>query len=184
MRSPTKVSALDSQHVEHVAAGNWHSTAIDSEGKCWQWGTGWKGTFGIQGQHFFSYPVENTQVSELCATMLSDGVRVSKLKSVNNCTMVMFDNGEVYGWGNNEEGILANNHIRGIFSRLGTIKICQIEYIFATGYYAPTKIHGSYTGKVVDFDISTNLFVMMTGTVPQIPRIKIFRRWTGLLCWL
>jgi alpha-tubulin suppressor-like RCC1 family protein len=27
----------------------------------------------------------------------------------------MFDNGEVYGWGNNEEGILANNHIRGIF---------------------------------------------------------------------
>jgi alpha-tubulin suppressor-like RCC1 family protein len=115
MRSPTKVSALDSQHVEHVAAGNWHSTAIDSEGKCWQWGTGWKGTFGIQGQHFFSYPVENTQVSELCATMLSDGVRVSKLKSVNNCTMLMFDNGEVYGWGNNEEGILANNHIRGIF---------------------------------------------------------------------
>lgn len=60
----------------------------------------------------------------------------------------MFDNGEVYGWGNNEEGILANNHIR--------------EYIYATGYYTPTKIHPSYNGRVVDFDISTNLFVMLT----------------------
>lgn len=56
------------------------------------------------------------------------------------------------------------------FSRLCRIKIYRTEYIYATGYYAPTKIYGSYTGKVVDFDISTNMFVMMTGNLVQIPQ--------------
>lgn len=64
--------------------------------------------------------------------------------------MVLFDNGEVYGWGNNQEAILANNHIR--------------EYVYATGYYKPTPIHKNYNGNVVDFDISTNMFVMLTDT--------------------
>jgi len=62
--------------------------------------------------------------------------------------MVLLDNGEVYGWGNNEEAILANNHIR--------------EHVYNTGYYTPTPIHHNYNGRVVDFDISTNVFVMLT----------------------
>jgi len=80
----------------------------------------------------------------------SSGLKVKKLLSVNNCTMVLFDNGDVYGWGNNQEAILANNHIR--------------EYVYATGYYKPTPIHKNYNGNVVDFDISTNMFVMLTDT--------------------
>jgi len=64
--------------------------------------------------------------------------------------MALMDNGECYGWGNNEEAVLANNHIR--------------EYVYATGYYTPTMVHQSYNGKIVDFDLSTNLSVFLTDT--------------------
>ena len=104
-----------------------------------------RGTFCLRDQNYFAYPIEILQFNELCK---EKDLNVTKLRSVNNCTMTLMDNGEVYGWGDNRNAVLANNHLR--------------QLVYDTGYYKPTSIYKSYPGNVVDFDLSTNVFVMLT----------------------
>lgn len=78
-------------------------------------------------------------------------LHIEKIKSVNNFTVGLFSDGNLYAWGKNENGAM------GIRKNLG-IKTDDYAYI-------PTPVvRDNFEGeKVVDFDVGFNTLVLLTG---------------------
>jgi len=81
-----------------------------------------------------------------------EGIKCVKIKACANHILALFDNGTLYGWGDNDLG------------QLGVPKDIGVE--FYDTIFHPTKINDSNIKgkKVVDFDVGEELSVILTDT--------------------
>ena len=146
MRTPTRVESLNGQNIGQVAAGNYHSVAVSTTGnQVWMWGNGPAGTFCDPFVQFLKYP---SQVEEINTWLSQESKTISEVKASGDSTVVLTSDGELWGWGGNEFGQLANNHDR-----------LMIAY---KGVYEPYQVSG-YQGTIQGYDLSEDVIVFWTG---------------------
>lgn len=110
MRTPTKVESLNGKNIGQVAAGDHHTIAVSQSGdQVWMWGNGPAGTFCDPFVQFLPYP---SQVEEINTWLNQENKTISDVKASGDSTVVLTSDGELWGWGGNEFGQLANNHDR------------------------------------------------------------------------
>jgi len=101
--TPTPIKFFRDQEifVTRISAGHNFATAFGIEGDLYNWGRGEYGVFGDCANKNYLEPVKNQMFLDFCA---AEKKNVAKLKSANNYSMVLMDDGSLYGWGSNDFG--------------------------------------------------------------------------------
>lgn len=101
--TPVKIRAFEGKFIEKISCGNMFNTAVDSEGNVYNWGEGFYGVFGDGKDSNYSLPKLNQYF-----TYLKDEEKKSivEIKSSNDYSIGLFNDGKLYGWGNNVQGQL------------------------------------------------------------------------------
>lgn len=94
-RSPLPVPVLGLSNVVAIAAGDYHSLALKSDGTVWAWGANWWGQLGDHSQVYSDTPL---QVGGLSG--------VSQIAAGNNCSFAMTRDHRIWSWGSSEYGQL------------------------------------------------------------------------------
>lgn len=137
---------MNGHAVAHVAAGDYHSVAVSKCGHhLWMWGNGKAGTFCDPFVKYLPYP---TEVEEVNQWLHHEHKSIKDVKAAGDSTVVLTSDNELWGWGGNEYGQLANNHDR-----------LMLAY---KGVYEPYHITG-YDGTIKGFDLSSDVIVFWTG---------------------
>lgn len=100
---------LGLRHIVHVAAGMFHSFAVDKNGDVWAWGLN---TYGQTGLDSAEEMVIRPQKVDALSPKEHGGARVVQIEGGDAHSLFLFDNGEVWGVGRqdgNELG-LAPDH--------------------------------------------------------------------------
>lgn len=87
--------------AQAIAAGEFHTLAVDTEGRVWAWGSG---KFGQNGRTIGT--VEPTQVSNLS--------NIVSVAAGANHSIALTGDGKVFSWGRNTNGQLGNGQSRHI----------------------------------------------------------------------
>lgn len=115
--TPRKVANLK---AATVAVGNVHNLVIVADGTVWAWGNNTKGILGVDGVASSATPIAVSGVS-------------GKAKAVAACpthSLALTEAGEVYAWGNNENGQLGDGTLT---QRNLPIRIADLSNIAAIG---------------------------------------------------
>jgi alpha-tubulin suppressor-like RCC1 family protein len=146
LRIPTKVESLNGQKIGLVAAGDHHSVAVSRSGDhLWMWGNGPAGTFCDPFVKYLPYP---SQIEEVNYWLHHEHKTIANIKASGDSTVALTTDGELWGWGGNQYGQLANNHDR-----------LMLAY---KGVYEPYHVSG-YEGNIKGYDLSEDVIVFWTG---------------------
>lgn len=105
IKNPIRVD-FQGQSINHVAAGDTFSMAVAEGGqKVYVWGF-----FKSIGAETNKYPVEATAITEILA---HNHTSIRKLKASAHGVAFLTESGQLFVWGDNKFGQLANNHMRG-----------------------------------------------------------------------
>jgi hypothetical protein len=94
---PVSVTALTDQMIVQIICGGHHTMAINGDGVLFSWGQGHWGQTGVDSKEDVLAPKQVTALEGKCVKQGSAGARHS---------IVLTDDGEIYGWGDNEQGQL------------------------------------------------------------------------------
>ncbi len=97
---PNLIDTLD--HVVKIAAGGFHAMALKGDGTLWAWGRGTEGQLG-DGNSSQNSPFP---VQALFPPTIIDSIAAGSLHS-----FAFLTNGDVYAWGNGDNGELGNGDI-------------------------------------------------------------------------
>mmetsp|Transcript_29366 Transcript_29366/g.47412 ORF Transcript_29366/g.47412 Transcript_29366/m.47412 type:complete len:792 (-) Transcript_29366:878-3253(-) len=100
-RTPKVVDALLEKDIRSVSCGMNHTAALTEAGEVLTWGEGAGGRLGHMPERDCLLPV---LVRELCGKM------VTAVECGDFHTMALLDNGEVYSWGNGDQGQLGHGN--------------------------------------------------------------------------
>ena len=101
-RSPIQLGSGLVSNVSQIAAGGFHTVAIQSNGTLWAWGNNSFGQLGLGGVTYNTYPVVNpTQVST--STAWTDS-------AAGAYHTVAINSSSLYAWGNNSYGQLGQGN--------------------------------------------------------------------------
>src|SRR5207247_1128211 len=93
--TPVKVKGLP--RIIHVAAGMFHSLAVDATGHVWVWGQNSHGQLG-----------DGTRTTRLVPMLLAGLDQVMNVSAGRSHTLALLSNGDVMSWGNNAFGQLGS----------------------------------------------------------------------------
>ena len=102
--APARIEALRGCAVKAVAAGKFHSCALDGEGRLWTWGHGRGGRLGHP-----DFDVHSGQVAVIAPTWvrgLPGDRRVLAVAAGKHHTAAVCEGGTVWTWGSNRDGQL------------------------------------------------------------------------------
>lgn len=103
---PVQVSALSNTSISTISAGGSHTVALDSNGKVWTWGNNSEGQLG-DGTYIDSHIPKMVNLPE--------NVFITAISAGGNFTLALDSEGNVWSWGENKRGQLANgNYGNGI----------------------------------------------------------------------
>ena len=88
-----------------IAAGNWHSVALSSDGTVWAWGYNYDGQLGMGGVGGGGYPNSTSTPQHVMSGSFSG---VKKIASLQYHTLAVKSDGTVWAWGRNDYGQLGN----------------------------------------------------------------------------
>jgi alpha-tubulin suppressor-like RCC1 family protein len=94
-----------------------------------------------------------TECHEISSVLKKTHSSIKKLKAAEGALAFLTDNGKLFVWGDSKFGQLAVNQMR--------------EDIFDTIVRKPEEVYHSYEGNIVDFDLSDNMMVFMTGKIAR-----------------
>ncbi|KAG0575477.1 hypothetical protein KC19_5G006600 [Ceratodon purpureus] len=97
---PVAVKALADHHVAQIACGGDHTIAVNSNGQIFSWGRGLWGQTGHGTKEDMLSPKQVQGLEGKLVVQATAGARHS---------VVLLDNGEVYGWGDCEQGQLGTS---------------------------------------------------------------------------
>ncbi|KAH8943563.1 hypothetical protein BDL97_13G058500 [Sphagnum fallax] len=94
---PVSVTALTDQMIVQIICGGDHTMAINGDGVLFSWGQGHWGQTGVDSKEDVLAPKQVTAL---------EGKRVKQGSAGARHSIVLTDDGEIYGWGDNEQGQL------------------------------------------------------------------------------
>lgn len=147
--SPTLIEEVPSQVGEgNLISGYNFGAYVSADKELVNWGVGKRGVFADESHKHLKSPIVNETLSH----MKEDGKVIQKIRACGNSIIALFEDGSVYGWGENKLGQL------GIKKDVG---VELYEHIFH-----PEPIDRKHLGsrKIVDFDIGEELSVFLTST--------------------
>lgn len=126
-----------------VGATTWAAFAVLKDGSVWGWGSGFGNLLGKNGKWDFFAPTEDANPKPLRIAGLS---KVVALSGGHFHMLALTSDGEVYSWGNNEDGQLGQPLIKGIGG---------------TAYQMPARVQGLPKIKAIasgyDFSMALDL---------------------------
>ncbi|MDR2153300.1 MAG: hypothetical protein LBO72_10825, partial [Helicobacteraceae bacterium] len=160
----TKAASLEGNKIVAIAAGEYHSFAIDENGKLYAAGENRYGELGFGDK---KHRAEFTQVSDL------NGKKILVIAAGRNHSLVLDANGRAYASGYNEYGQLGlgDNADRAAFAEIAFLRDKQIARVAAGAYHllalgADGKVYGTgrnWHGELGLNDIeSRNSFALVT----------------------
>lgn len=100
--NPIPVQVSNLQNIIAIAAGDYHSLALGSDGRVWSWGRNNKGQLGDGSRDKKSTPVQ-----------LSEPNNIVALDAGDLHSLALSSNGAVWAWGNNSDGQVAGRDSEG-----------------------------------------------------------------------
>ena len=95
---------LNGKKIVQISAGDWHTVAIDEEGKVYTWGYNEDGELGDGTTNNSSVPI---CISDISGNILI-GKKIVQISAGGCHTVAIDEEGKVYTWGNNTYGQLGN----------------------------------------------------------------------------
>jgi len=142
---------LPSEHgrIISVQAGNQFSQALTEDGTLFNWGNNAYNTISEEEYGSYKSPVVNDQVQRIKD---EEGVTIKKLRSNADCSLALFSDGSLRGWGCNNYGNLGVYHVLGV--EIQDILVPKITRLQESATYNHQR--------VVDFDLGENMSIFMT----------------------
>jgi alpha-tubulin suppressor-like RCC1 family protein len=141
LKSPVRVE-LKATRASQVGAGDCFSMALSEDGKkVFVWGY----FRSMCDTTTFTHPTECQEVTDY---LKAHNTTIVKMKVSAEGVAFLTAEGKLLVWGDNKNGQLANNHMK--------------EDINDTVIAHPTEIYPSYSGRIIDFDLSDNMLVFLT----------------------
>lgn len=109
---PKKIEALKGVDVVSVACGDFHSAAIDSDGRLYTWG--WGGSWLSGGGQLGHGSRDSLNQPELVKAVDEGGYRVSRVSCGEGHTLLLTDDGETLSCGAGEHGRNGNGTSRDV----------------------------------------------------------------------
>mmetsp|Transcript_18157 Transcript_18157/g.23892 ORF Transcript_18157/g.23892 Transcript_18157/m.23892 type:complete len:547 (+) Transcript_18157:211-1851(+) len=101
---PRPVQALAGKVVVQITCGSYHTAAVTEGGELYTWGGGMYGKLGHGNETGHSTP---------CRVEALSGVQVRQIACGSRHTAVLTDQGEVYTWGDKENGVVGHGDTEG-----------------------------------------------------------------------
>ena len=101
--SPSSIEQLEGYHIIEVGAGTLHSVAISGTGEVWCWGDNNHCQLGMPRDEAI---IRNNTVAEPRLVPKLIGRQAAAVACGAGHTLVLMDNGEIYGWGMSAQGQL------------------------------------------------------------------------------
>ena len=120
-----KVKGLDNSAILIIAAGGYHSLALDNHGNVYSWGSNFSGELG-NGNH----------VSSSTPTQITSLTGISQIAAGYNFSLAVDGNQNVWAWGDNEYGQLGIGSTAGQSTPVRITALNHIIAIAASGYHA------------------------------------------------
>ena len=95
---PAPVSVPIGTTFTQIAAGGYHSLALDSTGKLYAWGLNEYGELG-----------NGTAAQSLVPVAVSPGTTITQIAASQDDSLALSSTGQLYAWGDNSSGELGNN---------------------------------------------------------------------------
>lgn len=105
--------------VVAVAAGDYHSVALKSDGTACAWGAGWFGQLGDGAS------VNRTRP----APIITRGQAVQSIVAGKYNSMILRQNGTFMGWGNNDSGQLGDGVVTNVCPPMQALGMCDVATI-------------------------------------------------------
>ncbi|CCI39952.1 unnamed protein product [Albugo candida] len=103
---PRLVDALEGIKIVDISCGEYHTAAVDEEGKLFTWG--WGGST-LKGSGALGHAGgEDESIPRLVRTLVDQGVPIKSVECGELHTVALTKDGEIWAWGNGEYGRLGN----------------------------------------------------------------------------
>ena len=119
------VKGFDNTVIQSVAAGGYHSLALDNSGNVYSWGSNMSGELG--NGNYVANPTP-TQIKSL------SGFR--QVVAGYNFSLALDNNGNVWAWGDNTYGQLGIGSTAGQATPIRIQSLSNIQVLAASGYHA------------------------------------------------
>lgn len=90
---------LGLRNIVHIAAGAYHSFAVDKNGKVYAWGLNTMKQLGLSGREAEEEMVQHPVLVSSLSPSEHNGAKVVQISAGGLCSFFLFDNGQVYGVG-------------------------------------------------------------------------------------
>ncbi len=107
--SPRVLEAFEGVDITDISLGDYHTAAVDKEGKLYTWGWGsstMKGAGGLGHEG-----AQDEPLPRLVTTLVDQGVPMQSVECGEFHTVALSKDGEVWVWGNGEYGRLGNGEV-------------------------------------------------------------------------
>lgn len=110
--SPHMIRKLKDTVVRSISTNKHSSLAIDKNNKLFVWGRGEFGVNGMGNSKSIQTPEENLIISSIIKYL--GGANINKIVSCSDFSSVLFNNGDVYSFGNNDQGVMSLENSSGV----------------------------------------------------------------------
>lgn len=112
LSKPKLIKKLKDKKILGLSTNKYSALAFDSDNKLWVWGRGEFGVNGMGDSKSIAAPEENLLISSILESL--DYPKIKKVVSCSDYSSVLFSNGDVYSFGNNDFGIMGLEQNMGI----------------------------------------------------------------------
>ncbi|CAM9820772.1 unnamed protein product [Chrysoparadoxa australica] len=103
---PRAVQALSGKRTVQATCGSYHTAAVTDQGELYTWGGGMYGKLGHGNESGHSIPWR-------VEYLVNKGIIVSQVACGSRHTCIVSTEGEVYSWGDKENGVVGHNDCEG-----------------------------------------------------------------------
>ena len=140
---PKMIKKFSGLKIKDISTNKHSALAVDDNNKLYVWGRGEFGVNGMGNSDSIQTPTENPIMTKIIESL--GNPKIKKLVSCSDFSSVLLDNGDVYSFGNNDQGIM------GLENNLGVDMTESIS--FPQPMFRPSMKYNDKDIKVIDLDL-------------------------------